>query len=207
MLTKNVNKIIPKLKCHQNLKVTKTNILPTLKCHQNYNITNTKLYNRTFIFKSFALYPWPCLHFFILTNIKPKNTLKYPAYWRHWLSWYMQKLAPIQLTSIKSLKKIMCHVSCVMCHMTHVACCMSHLTFHLSCVTHHISLPSSAIPTDPPPANFPNRHSRAVCEDPESHFFYAENHKNITWRTSWRQCNSWWFWKQTKRMQCSRNWG
>ena len=48
----------------------------------------------------------------------------------------------------------------VICHVLHIAC-------HLSPFTYHLSVTPRATATDPPPANFPTKHSRLVHINPK----------------------------------------
>ena len=64
---------------------------------------------------------------------------------------------------------VRCHVSCVTCHihMSYAPCHMTHVTGRVSPVTCHMSLMSTAIATDPPPANPSNMHRRMLHKDPK----------------------------------------
>ena len=79
------------------------------------------------------------------------NSWKNPAYRRHWISWRVQIVAPIQKKS-------------------YVRCHMSHVRWHMSRVTCRMSLTPKAKALDPPPANSPTIHIRMVHKDPQIYF-------------------------------------
>ena len=99
--------------------------------------------------------------------------------WRDKLRQILFKI-PKTLTSEKF--NFTCHMSCVTCHLSPVICWVSYVTCHMS-------LRSTAIATDPPclgRSNSLTMHSRVVCKDPKTQFFWKlqqksiEKHKNVS---------------------------
>ena len=107
-------------------------------------------------------------------NNNVENIFFYPAYERHWISWRVRIVAPIQKwteTNKKWQKEIKIGpVSCVTCQVSLLMDHVSYVTCHLSPepVTCHLSLKLTATATDPPHTNSPIMYRRLVCKDPQN---------------------------------------